>query len=449
MKTNQPFNNEELNKGFQMDTSLLTHEQLTHVLQIFEARGTPVGLKQSDAWKWLGFYLGGDSRNMDVEFSPVFNNHLPVIDYPTLCRDAVQLEPNSVTEFIHSEDCRKAWEYWLSVGGSSDNKHFGNSIALVWEKRYENVYLNLFNGGLLGTFNKKIVSSEKEFEQRLRGIYPVVRENRTTETPRYFKSKESQRIVKATSEIKENRFKGIVVIPFGSDEVGEEAVWIADRFVECDYTPKEPVIEFVGEVSPATEQSKPQSPLTPYGRYVQELEQENAQLKAENLRAREYTNELTELLGKSQITIADLEAENLKLKEESLKDFQQERLTSEPVEPVYDANWLRKVIGNYNSNYGFGGRSNLVIFRDDALDAKTSATIILNALAKHLNPLFWANIEHGMWSINQSEQSGKYKPFQFTNYKASDGIFTSEAAAEKAISILTNFPEVLPNYFKP
>ena len=154
------------------------------------------------------------------------------------------------------------------------------------------------------------------------------------------------------------------------------------------------------EFSPEVEQ--PKSLLTPFIRYVQNLEQENTELSAK----------LAELL-------------------------------SNPKELVYDAKWLANVVNNYDDIYWLSGET--VSVGGITLSPKDSAPIIMAALAKELNPLF--EFDGKKWFIGQ--QNNSITLWDTTkDYFGSDNIFTSKKSAQKAIDILTQTaPQVLKNYF--
>jgi hypothetical protein len=172
------------------------------------------------------------------------------------------------------------------------------------------------------------------------------------------------------------------------------------------------------------------------------LEQENTELRADKER-------IVDLLNKAQITIAELEN-------------QLANLTSKPIqskEPVYDAEWLQNILqSNFGSQYNYSGNGIVAIIPNGFdehfyLDPKASAGIILEALAKELNPLFEASKDGYIFDVfydtsisadGDKYQVGKYSKAHITNCS----IFTSKQAAQKAIGILTQIaPQVLKNYF--
>jgi hypothetical protein len=181
---------------------------------------------------------------------------------------------------------------------------------------------------------------------------------------------------------------------------------------------------------PILEQENAQlkAPLTPTGRlYVQKLEQENRELRADKER-------VVDLLNKAQITIAELEN-------------QLANLTSKPIqskEPVYDAEWLQNILqSNFGSQYNYSGNGIVAIIPNGFdehfyLDPKASAGIILEALAKELN-----GGEIGTQVIIQDNGLTGYIFESTCNYGT-----PAFVDAQKAIDILTNIaPEVLKNYF--
>lgn len=185
------FEDETLNKGFQIDMSLLSPEQREHVLKIFEARGyfhkNYKTLK--DSWdsiiKYplvcfnpngndcsLAYYGNGTSKeNIRKNLA---NNAL--IDYPTLCRAAVQLEPREYA-IGNTLEIRELFEYAKYIGLCQFVKYVGGENA-IYCTPHRTIYttINLNKGSL--TIN--------EFEAKLRGVSPVVKQSLTTEKPDFF-----------------------------------------------------------------------------------------------------------------------------------------------------------------------------------------------------------------------------------------------------------------------
>jgi hypothetical protein len=168
---------------------------------------------------------------------------------------------------------------------------------------------------------------------------------------------------------------------------------------------------------------------------TEKLEQENTELRADKER-------IVDLLNKAQITIAELESQLSNLTS----------LPSQPKTPVYDAEWLAKIIlGFYypEYNYYFDGRVGIKTEPHGVnilLDPKASAGIIMAALAKELNEdtcvtdCYWfLEYYDGKYSIQEADES----------YSAFGAIrFCNKTVAQKAIGILTQIdPQILKNYF--
>lgn len=173
------------------------------------------------------------------------------------------------------------------------------------------------------------------------------------------------------------------------------------------------------------------------------LRAEKAELEAENLKARHYMKDLTELLGKSQMTIADLEAQ-LAAKNELLSNAEQL--------PVYDADWLANTVNNYDDIYWLIGVN--INVGGITMSAKDSAHIILRAVAKKLNGDWfsdWQDSGQNKYAIMNDtwdETSADYlckEVNSLNNFGVT--VFKNAETAQKAIDILTeHFPEVLKNY---
>lgn len=273
------FEDETLNNGFQIDMSVLTPEQGEHVLQIFEARGSIKCNDEDD-----GDIVMYDLDENSFAFYDTPSAHISFIDYPTLCRAAVQLEPNKVNTLLDTiEQVRKQ---------------------------------------------------------------------------------------------------------------------------------------------------------------VIDLEQKNYELESDNLKARDYIGGLTELLGKSQMIIAELEAQ-LAAKSEVLSNTEQL--------PVYDANWISNVVSKYNHDYGIsidGLRIGLFTFGgSNYLSQKDSAPILMAALAKELNG-DWVG-KGNYWLLHYDLVHEEYMSSEYgATYEFGQPKFKTKQSAQKAIDILTtHFPEVLKNYF--
>jgi hypothetical protein len=223
------FQDPKFNEGFQINVKEFNFDQIEHCKEIFKARGVPFETKQAlNDWiiytEWSGV----------VKFYSASSVNLPLITYPELFRGAVQLEANTfaISNF-DKIDSLLGYAASIEMGTYFVN---GSDTHILYDHN------GLYSSNYHNADKREI--SPAEFEAKLKGISPVARKTRKTENqsadnaqckPKYFKSINSQRIVKATSEIKQNGFKGIVVVPFGSDVLGENAVWVADQFEPCEY----------------------------------------------------------------------------------------------------------------------------------------------------------------------------------------------------------------------
>lgn len=355
------FNDEKINAGFQLDTSLLNPEQIEHVLKIFEARGINFHIGKPTKIK-LDF-----SKNKIIEFEdgvlyqPDCSVKLktPLIDYPTLCRGAVQLEVGNWC-IANMEQCKKITGY-SSIDVSVTQNDTSLFVGYHWQ----------------GGHSLKL--SPEDFEDKLRGIYPVAKQSLTTETKRYMKAINSGFIVEVD---KENGllFSGAIVDPCGTEwEVGAKCnTFRRNLFEPCDYAPRseaihsevkehmiadaadrlhfEPVLHFetndnalpnqskvLGfefspepvEVSPGTEQPNLHEAdmakarlvigqeldkiwLKGYDFGIKKLEQENAQLREQKNKVSADWFDLTVKRAELEQRIAELEAklaQNAELKE--------------------------------------------------------------------------------------------------------------------------------------
>lgn len=490
----QPFNDSKLNAGFQMDTSLLTPEQLGHVLQIFEARGVSV-MPLNEYRKHLAYFGNNLVTSNQHEHRDSVNMELtvPVIDYPTLCRGAVQLEPNTYAIASNEKICEL-----LQCAQSLEMGHYmvhalDNYIHIDGTGLYPSSYAN----------EGKVRISPEDFERKLRGIYPVGENNATTEPvvkdclitetdkPRYLKCKTSPLVVKflRNHQYSDIHFEGEVVTPINNLEAGDTSDrFLISCFEECDYTPEPeisvsagnapPIIEFVD--SPAVEQAKEPIPMSDaeirraFNSYAERLEQENAQLsKAKKEVEQDYTSYkfITEELGKKiGVRIENLEAENARyadsiLRHQNTIDSQKTEIkeqwdeinrlkgligdTDNSSEPMYDNDWIDKTINKYHKNYWYKGNGICLVSDENVegyvpLELKASADIIVRATASHTNTLFES--DGRKWYIAQNKSGVKVWATD-TDHSDACNIFTSTQSAQKAITILNGIdPQILKNY---
>lgn len=255
------------------------------------------------------------------------------------------------------------------------------------------------------------------------------------EKAKYYKGiNHNNLIVKFIADTDGDHFDGIVVESDCDYPVGLQSdTWYNPLFEPCDYTEQD---------TPVTEQPRSDLELRAKKRIpledklhailreaideVERLEQENAQLKQNN-------EGISNLYRAALDRVAELETELGTRAKQS----------AEPKEPVYDAKWLANVVKNYDDIYCLDGAN--INVGGITLSAKDSAPIIMAALAKHVNPLFEAD-NNFSWEIMY--KNSDYSPLNYTiGCGICGSVFTSKAAAQKAIEILTtHFPGVLKNY---
>lgn len=461
----KPFNTKELNEGFQLDTSLLTPEQLSHVLQIFEARKIPISPKQSDNWSWLIYsQWAGEVSFYSTSAKPVqiekdkWSSAYPIIDYATLCRGSVQLEPKTTTvctievakELMrYCEFINHGAEYAPREGGILFEyrcKGFTHDATKIspedLERKLHGIYpVSAIAIGRLFAEEKVVVP---ESTQKL-GNNPLSANNATTENPvvkdclitetdkpsRYLRHKTVNGLIVEWHKNKKHGEFQATVIQQGASvwPVGDKSSrWVLESFEPCDYTP---VFEFVKEDSPATEQPIRYTAEAIMQRILdksKKLEQENAQLREEKIN-------VIDLLNKSQIRIAELEG--------LIGN------TDNSSEPVYDTKWLDKTIQQYsNDKYGLFLENHIVAVANlgswAELDPLTSANIIVRAVAKHLNG---GDCNEGWYICLKTD--GQYEISLHSTSKFGIVNYKDKSTAQKAISILNSIDEqILKNYLQ-
>jgi len=196
-------------RGFQIDMSQLTEEQRNHVLQIFDARGVkviPNGCPLKFQWskQYISLLKEVDGNNMKL-WDGGFED-LPLITYPELCRGAVQLEVNTFAVFTSAKKLElKAYAKSIGLKNNSEGRYMlsGTMGGVAYAKDFSVVHPTI---------------SSVEFEQKLRGISPVVRETEKQSAdnaqckPKYLKAKEDNSlIVEWESKINHKEFYGRVV----------------------------------------------------------------------------------------------------------------------------------------------------------------------------------------------------------------------------------------------
>lgn len=515
----QPFNNEELNKGFQMDASLLSKEQLEHVEGIFKARGSRKCSDVND-----GKYLVYDGKQNTFRHFPQKVDSLPFIDYPTLCRGAVQLEPkidgcSPYAKFINETKRGDLLDYALSIGLNTVPNYHEDCLSLRWNG------FTVEEVDISSCHMVKEISPEV-FEQKLRGISPVA-ENSVAEKPRYYKSKNSGMVVKWIKDGIAPEFTGIVVdagngcygVGYSCDD------WVLSEFEPYDYERAEAIhsevkehmiaeasdrLGFEFEDSPATEHPKNEG-LNSLSKeelieevlrlqdvahgFISDLEKEwkensglrskllfikhqplfnrvrVSQLEQENKELGERLEKQAKALKEQHGTICSLKADNEKhiyLNNELKNDNQayQDRISelilevarlkgekaNEPKEPVYDDEWLKKILLEYRWGYGYFRNQVYLTSADGGvhlyISPKDSAPIIMAALAKELNGDWNGKGDYSVIGLAPSDKS--YQIFHCVStvhLYVGETKFRDYNTAQKAIDILTtHFPEVIKNY---
>lgn len=488
----------KFDNGFQINISLLTEPQRLHVVQMLDARGifsmsVSAELKM-DEYHWLCFTKDGMSYLPEKAA-------LPIIDYPTLCRAAVQLEAPVACE--QGDSRNEIYRYCVSVGIKT-----GQSPDALWAF-YKNGIVHF--GGYAKELGWNTIS-KKEFFDKLQGIYPVV----VKKTKRYLKVTNAHKLIVEWIEDKPRGVFSGRVVENGCTgyKIGEVQDWTTSMFEECDYTPstsendlknydkcQETGGKIVGKIvgvfefaSPAVEQPKKKTLneslefLGRCGKPFDELYQmatvlvgENERLEQENAQQKSYIERLEKAeekyLGEIEELEADFErvnkeADNLQKeahnfhrditaaneKIEQLNELVQKQMSElstlrQPIvtETVYDTQWLNLVVMSYNPIYCLRYDGTVGVQDKDEnwtpLPAKDSAPILMNALAKELNGDWDGKGDY--WSIHYDLVHEEYLPSEYGNsYEFGQPKFKDEPTAQKVISILNTIsPEILKNYF--
>ena len=412
MKNHFNFTDPKLNDNHHIDCENLTPEQLEHVLKIYAARGFHETNERNGCrylcfmptYGTIGWYARGGS---------------PEIDYPTLARAAVQLDDNTYAVFRINKR-HELTEYAQAIGVWSN----ADMPSMLFQGMGTLVYRDSTDSQI-----KQI--SPEEFEHKLKGIYPVVRENRTTENigeavkPKYLKQPKLGLIVEFIKDQGDGVFFTGKVVDSGKSEhcpvgyIGNG--FVVGAFEPCDYTP--PTFEFVD--SPAVEQ-----PKTLAEQLAEALKWKDAY--------KSHLDEGGEIILELVAKVEKLESELATLRGDK--------------EVAYDADWLKLMVARYKWIYIVNEPPLVSVYTTDSnyttLDPKTSAFIIISALAKELNPQFDADPNQSMFCIQRVHEE-VVTGMTYSHMVDAAHSFTSEQSAQKAIDILTqNFPEVLKSYFQ-
>jgi hypothetical protein len=540
---------EKYSQGFQINVKEFNFDQIEHCKEIFKARGVPFETKQAlNDWliytEWSGV----------VKFYSASSVNLPVITYPELCRGAVQLEHGNWTKMYSIAERENLilyaantaeMAYLYENGAHINTKRIlfqvpSGKIAVVGLSDYTAPFSHLF-------------LSPEQFEAKLRGISPVVRETENqsadnAQCKRYLKSTDNECVVEFIQGTIEGRFKGRVM-ERGQGGLSKGYVYdgfFCDQFEPYEYSPTIEVVERVEQPKETiadcdkktlmdnptiadhigshfnlafdyakalvnentslrqentrlkndakTDQatiSRINEKLDEANEDKQELEQENAQLKELNqslasrniytidqqeqtiAQLKEQVEELTQQVFDLNRLGANFERENAQLKQqqentwsekETLKNAlakiaELESQLKQPIEnseqlPVYDVDWLDKVVKVYGKSIGTcyfykNGLVGMPVNGLPYLDPKTSSNVIMAALAKKLNPMFEAEDKNDAWFISIEHGQYEVNKVDLHYVKTSDSIFASSQAAQKAIYILNSInPKVLKNYFQ-
>jgi hypothetical protein len=349
---------------------------------MFEARGVKTdGLEKSDT---LTYH---DNKVVSLN---VYSCIIHIITYPELCRGAVQLKIGEYA-ISETENIAKLFNYALGIKATKFSEYVRGENAIYWAKI-----------GAYTTFNvNKNSLTIEEFEQKLKGIYPVVRENRTTE-------KQSADNAQCTEPQVEQPL---------IEDCGNKT--LKDNPTIADHIGSHFNLAF---------------------QYAVQLEQKNAQLK----------NQIQFAWNDKQTLINALE--QIKTLQTELATLKQPKTKPEQL-PVYDAEWLANVVSKYN-NYWLETKTFRVGVTDilgneyPTLSEQDSAPIIFNALAKELIPLFEVDPNQSMYCIQRVHEEVT-TGMTYSHMVDCAHIFTSEQAAQKAIDILNSInPQVLKNYFQ-
>ena len=178
------FEDATLNKGFQIDMGELSPEQKEHVLQIFEARGIEFYLHHTVKTKpFLAFFEMHKRFYIGFYDSGILVSTLPVTDYPTLCRASVQLENGNWTKMYSIAERENLIMY---AANTAEMAYLYEKGAHMITKR---ILFQVPSGkiAVVGLADEtapysRLYLSPEEFEQKLRGIYPVFKQSLTTET---------------------------------------------------------------------------------------------------------------------------------------------------------------------------------------------------------------------------------------------------------------------------
>jgi hypothetical protein len=355
------FQDPKFNEGFSFDTSKLTKEQLEHFYAIINARGIT---QVNDAGEPQRHYAYVDIAEQTLGW---YTSHIgKQIAYPELCSGAVQLE-SSMWAYISSAWAMDMYNYCISAG-----------LLYAFDNQNAPCYGVWRNGQL--EYGHKVKPKDAVevywgiFYQKLKGIYPVVRETEkqsadNAQGKRYLKGKVTGVIVEWVSDIDasygHNLFKGCVVsIANSSSEIGEENTYGLEDFEPCDYTPNIKVVETV---------EQPKETITDCGKktlidnptiadhigshfnlafdYRKALVNENTSLRQENAQLKEQVEELTQQVFDLNRLGANFERENAQLKQQQENTWSEKETLKNALAKIAELKDRNEALNKLNNEY--------------------------------------------------------------------------------------------------
>lgn len=358
------FQDPKFNEGFQIDMSLLTEKQRNHVLQMFEARGVKwmggeSATERTDTL-WGGYgaliYKNGTLAQGQGKFE-----QLPPIPYPELCRGAVQLEHGNWTKMYSIAERENLILY---AANTAEMAYLYENGAHMTTKR---ILFQVPSGkiAVVGLSDdtapfSHLFLSPAEFEQKLLGISPVVRETTENQSadnaqPKYFKAKKSGVIIQWLSDLGDELFKGVVVYSnFSKYKVGDNSwLWQKSGFEPCEYTPNIKVVD-----SPAVEQPIPSDREDVVLGYYKRIENQNKRLYNENTRLKNDAktdqatiSRINEKLDEANEDKQKLEQENAQLKEQQQNTWSEKETLKNALAKIVELKDRNEALNKLNNEY--------------------------------------------------------------------------------------------------
>lgn len=286
MKSLFNFQDPKFNEGFSFDISKLTPEQREHFNKIINARGI-TQLNDYDCEDKPFAYV--DLTEQTIAWYRYCQHPNFLITYPELCRGAVQLEANTfaISNF-DKIDSLLGYAASIEMGTYFVN---GSDTHILYDHN------GLYSSNYHNADKREI--SPAEFEAKLKGISPVVRETTENQSadnahPNYYKAIHSDCIVQWISDTDDMQFKGIVIVDDATCEVGDIAeFWDKDSFEPCNYTPNTDVVS-QREDFPEVDLPSRVSLADKLHKILEESISENERLEQENAQIKEQVEELTQ-----------------------------------------------------------------------------------------------------------------------------------------------------------